>query len=174
DEEFYNQGLKVGAWDYISKPFNTSQLLQKVKNISDTRNSFREYLSKGNLEKTKNHYVSFDQKFVQKASEMIKTKMSDPNFSVQILSNELGLSRMQLHRKLKTLIGSNTTAFINSIRIQEAIRMFDEGCDRVQEAMDTVGINSSAHFITLFKKQKEMTPSKYIERLKEVSDKKNN
>lgn len=163
DEEFYNQGLKVGAWDYIAKPFNTSQLLQKVKNISETRNSFREHLTKGTTEKTKKYYVSFDQKFVQKASKIIKSKMSDPNFSVEVLATELGLSRMQLHRKLKTLIGSNTTAFINSIRIQEAIQMFDNGCDRVQEAMDVVGINSYAHFITLFKKEKEMTPKKYIE-----------
>lgn len=169
DEEFYNQGLKVGAWDYIAKPFNTSQLLLKVKNISETRNSFREHLAKGFPEKTKNHYVSFDQKFVQKASEIVKNKMSDPNFSVEVLSTELGLSRMQLHRKLKTLIGSNTTAFINSIRIKEAIQMFDDGCDRVQEAMDTVGINSYAHFITLFKKEKELTPKKYIETISQLN-----
>ncbi|WP_439131924.1 hybrid sensor histidine kinase/response regulator transcription factor [Polaribacter sp.] len=170
DEEFYNRGLKVGAWDYIAKPFNTSQLLQKVKNISETRNSFREHLVKGIPEKTKNHYVSFDQKFVLKAGEIIKKQMSNPNFSVEMLSTELGLSRMQLHRKLKTLIGSNTTAFINSIRIKEAIQMFDDGCDRVQEAMDGVGINSYAHFITLFKKEKGITPSKYIEQLKELSE----
>jgi signal transduction histidine kinase/ligand-binding sensor domain-containing protein/DNA-binding response OmpR family regulator len=168
-EEFYNQGLEVGAWDYIPKPFNTSQLLQKVKNISETRNNFREHIAKGAPEKTKNHYVSYDQKFVKNASDITLKKMSDPNFSVEVLSTELGLSRMQLHRKLKTLIGSNTTAFINSIRIKEAIKMFDDGCDRVQEAMDTVGINSYAHFITLFKKEKEMTPKKYIEEIKKLN-----
>lgn len=162
-EEFYNKGLKVGAWDYIAKPFNTLQLLQKVKNISETRNNFRLLISKGSEEETKNHYVSYDQKFVQKARGIVVQKMSDPTFSVEILASELGLSRMQLHRKLKTLIGANTTAFINSIRIKEAIQMFDDGCDRVQEAMDSVGINSYAHFITLFKKEKEMTPKKYIE-----------
>jgi signal transduction histidine kinase/ligand-binding sensor domain-containing protein/DNA-binding response OmpR family regulator len=166
-EDFSNEGLKVGAWDYISKPFNSAQLLQKVKNIIKTRNSFRQYIAEGSSDKTENHYVSYDQKFVANLVEIIKTKMSEPNFSVQELSQELGLSRMQLHRKLKSLIGLNTTTFINSIKIEKAVQMLDDGCDRVQEAMDAVGINSYAHFISLFKKEKGVTPTKYIEHLKE-------
>ena len=166
-EEFYNKGLQVGAWDYISKPFNSSQLIQKVNNIIETRNNFRQYMSKGVSDKTKSHYMSYDQKFVVNLVEMIKSKMSEPNFSVQDLSEELGLSRMQLHRKLKALIGVSSTAFINSIKIEKAVQMFDDGCDRVQEAMDAVGINSYAHFISLFKKEKGVTPKRYIEQLKE-------
>jgi len=173
-EDFSNEGLKVGAWDYISKPFNSSQLLQKVKNIIKTRNNFRKYIVEGSSNKTETHYVSYDQKFVKNLVEIVKKKMSEPNFSVQELSEELGLSRMQLHRKLKSLIGLNTTAFINSIKIEKAVQMFDDGCDRVQEAMDAVGINSYAHFISLFKKEKGMAPSKYIEQLKEVLEQKNN
>lgn len=86
---------------------------------------------------------------------------------MEALAKELGLSRMQLHRKINALIGQSSTAFINSIRINTAINMFDKGCDRVQEAMYAVGITSYAHFIILFKKEKGMTPSKYIENLKE-------
>lgn len=165
-EEFSEIGFKAGAWDYIPKPFNSSQLLLKVKNISETRNNFRQLILNGTVEKTENHYVSFDQKFIQNAKEIIANKITDPDFSVESLSSELGLSRMQLHRKLNTLIGQSTTAFINSIRIEKAINMFDNGCDRVQEAMDAVGITSYAHFIILFKKEKDMTPKKYIEQLK--------
>lgn len=162
-DEFYNKGLKVGAWDYIAKPFNSAQLLQKVNNIIKTRNNFRQFIASGPSKEIENHYVSYDQKFVKNAIEIIKTKIAEPGFSVKELSQELGLSRMQLHRKLKALNGLSTTAFINSIRIEKAIAMFDDGCDRVQEAMDAVGINSYAHFISLFKKEKGMTPSKYIE-----------
>ncbi|MFT4644682.1 MAG: signal transduction histidine kinase/ligand-binding sensor domain-containing protein [Planctomycetota bacterium] len=168
-EEFSNKGLKVGAWDYISKPFNSAQLLQKVKNIIKTRNNYRQYIAEGSSGKTESHYVSYDQKFVANLVDIVKKKMSEPNFSVQELSEELGLSRMQLHRKLKSLIGLNTTAFINSIKIEKAVQMIDEGCDRVQEAMDVVGINSYAHFINLFKKEKGITPKKYIEQQKESS-----
>ena len=122
----------------------------------------------------KSHYVSYDQKFVKNVTEIVNQKMTETNFSATDLSNELGLSRMQLHRKLKALVGKNTTAFVNDIKIKRAIELFDNGCDRVQEAMDVVGVNSYSHFITLFKKEKGVTPSKYIEQLKEASDKNNN
>lgn len=168
-KEFSDIGLRAGAWDYIPKPFNSSQLLLKVKNISDTRNNFRQHIMNGSIEKTENHYVSYDQKFVQNAKDIIASKISDPDFTVEILSNELGLSRMQLHRKLNTLIGQSSTTFINSFRIEKAIKMFDNGCDRVHEAMEAVGITSYAHFIILFKKEKGMTPRKYIEKIKKLS-----
>ena len=173
-DEFYNKGLKVGAWDYIAKPFNSAQLLQKVNNIVKTRNNFRQFIASGPSKEIENHYVSYDQQFVKNAIEIIKLKMSEPGFSAKELSQELGLSRMQLHRKLKALNGVSTTAFINSIRIEKAISMFDEGCDRVQEAMDAVGINSYAHFISLFKKEKGMTPSKYIEQKPQKTKELNN
>ncbi|PTX59700.1 two component regulator with propeller domain [Kordia periserrulae] len=165
-DEFYNKGLKVGAWDYIAKPFDSSHLVQKIKNIIDTRNNFRDILANGSPTKAKSHYVSYDQKFVKNVREIVLNRISNPAFSVEDLSAELGLSRMQLHRKLKSLIGLNTTAFINTIKIEKAIEMFDNGCDRVQEAMDSVGINSYAHFNSLFKKEKGITPSKYIEQTK--------
>ena len=169
-DEFYNKGLKVGAWDYIAKPFNSYQLLQKVNNIVETRNNFRKLLTKGQSDKVDNHYVSYDQKFVLKVISIIERKIIEPTFSVEELSEEIGLSRMQLHRKLKALIGKSTTTFINTIRIEKAIKMFDNGCDRVQDAMDAVGISSYAHFNNLFKEEKGTTPRKYIEQIKnEVS-----
>ena len=92
--------------------------------------------------------------------------MVETSFSVEDLSEEIGLSRMQLHRKLKALIGLSTTAFVNSVRIEKAIDMFNNGCDRVQEAMDAVGINTYAHFSNLFKEKKGITPKKYIDDVK--------
>ncbi|MCC4211994.1 hybrid sensor histidine kinase/response regulator transcription factor [Leeuwenhoekiella parthenopeia] len=165
-EEFKNQGLNVGAWDYIDKPFNSYQFLQKIKNISETRNDFRKQIINGSTEKTESHYISYDQKFVQNASAIISDKISDSDFSVEDLCQELGLSRMHLHRKIKSLTGLSTTAFINTIRIKKAINLFENGCDRVQEAMDAVGISSYAHFNLLFKKEKDITPGKYIEMLR--------
>lgn len=167
-DEFSKTGLEAGAWDYISKPFNSSQLLLKLKNIADTRNNFRQLIVNGSVEKTENHFVSYDQRLVQNAKNIIINKISEQGFSAEYLAKELGLSRMQLHRKLNTLIGLSTTAFINKIRIEMAVQMFDNGCDRVQEAMDAVGITSSAHFVLLFKNEKGMNPSKYIEQIKKI------
>ena len=163
DKEFKKRGLNSGAWDYIAKPFNTKDLLQKVKNIIQTRNDFKSYLMNQNLTtEIKQHYKPFDQKLISKTTIIINERMQNPDFSVEELASEVGLSRMQLHRKLKSLVGQSTTKFINTIKMETAKKMFDEGCDRIQEVMDTVGINSYSHFNSIFKEMVGKSPSDYI------------
>jgi DNA-binding response OmpR family regulator len=163
DVEHIKIGLEAGAWDYIAKPFNTHALHQKIVNILNTRNKFREFLLTQNITiEVKNHYSSFDQHLIAKISKIVEENISNPEFSTTDFAKEIGLSRMQLHRKLKTLLGQTTTSFINNLKMQYAAKMFNEGCDRVQEAMDAVGINSYAHFNILFKKHIGKTATKYI------------
>jgi signal transduction histidine kinase/ligand-binding sensor domain-containing protein/DNA-binding response OmpR family regulator len=163
DSHFKKNGLASGAWDYIAKPFNTRDLLQKIKNIIETRNNFKSYLIDQNLTiEVKKHYKSFDQKLISKVTTIINDKMQNSDFTVEELATEVGLSRMQLHRKLKTLVGQSTTKFINTIKINFAKKMIDEGCDRVQEVMDAVGFNSYSHFNTVFKEIVGKSPSNYI------------
>lgn len=163
DKEFKKNGLNSGAWDYIAKPFNTKDLLRKIKNIIQTRNEFKSYLMDQNITiEVKNHYKPYDQKLISKVTTVINEKLQDADFSVEDLAKEIGLSRMQLHRKLKSLVGQSTTKFINTIKINFARKMFDEGCDRVQEVMDAVGFNSYSHFNTVFKEMVGKTPSEYI------------
>ncbi len=163
DLDFRINGLSSGAWDYIAKPFNTRDLLQKIKNIIKTRNNFKTYLIDQNLTiEVKKHYNSFDQKLISKVTTIINDKMQNSDFTVEELATEVGLSRMQLHRKLKSLVGQSTTKFINSIKINFARKMIDEGCDRVQEVMDAVGFNSYSHFNTVFKEIIGKSPSNYI------------
>jgi DNA-binding response OmpR family regulator len=163
DEEYQKIGFDCGAWDYITKPFNTNSLLKKIDNIIETRNRFKTYLASQNITiDIKKHYTTFDQKIISKIINTIQEHLDDSDYSIEDLALEIGLSRMQLHRKLKTLIGQTTTGFINSIRISHARNLFDQGCDRIQEAMDSVGISSYAHFNTLFKKIVGVSPSEYI------------
>lgn len=163
DKEFKKRGLNSGAWDYISKPFNTRDLLQKIKNIIQTRNNFKTHLMDQNLTlEVKQHYKPFDQKLISKAISIINEKMQNPDFSVEELAAELSLSRMQLHRKLKSLVGQSTTKFINTIKMETAKKMFDEGYDRIQEVLDATGITSYSHFNTIFKEMTGKSPSEYI------------
>lgn len=162
-DEHQSKGLNAGAWDYITKPFNTQLLLQKIDNIVASRKQFREKIFNQNtVMKINKHYTPFDQKFLTKAIKIIEENMNNEKFTIQDFSTEVGFSRMQLHRKLKSLVGQSTTEFINSIKINYATKMFDNGCDRINEAMDVVGINSNSHFNKLFKKINEKTPSEYI------------
>ncbi|MEX0986608.1 MAG: two-component regulator propeller domain-containing protein [Bacteroidales bacterium] len=170
DEEYQNYGLDCGAWDYITKPFNTDALLKKIDNIIETRNRFKSFLATQNITiDVKKHYTTFDQKIISKIIETIQLHLDDPDYSVEDLALEIGLSRMQLHRKLKTLIGQTTTSFINSIRISHARYLFEHGCNRIQEAMVAVGINSYSHFNNTFKKIVGQSPSEYIKKQQQLA-----
>jgi YesN/AraC family two-component response regulator len=162
-QEQQNQGLDAGAWDYIAKPFNTQALLKKIDNIVESRKSFRNSIFNLNLSvDIKKHYTPFDQKLLSNTMKAIEDNISDENYSVEDLAKDVGFSRMQLHRKLKSLVGCSATEFINTIKINYATKMFDNGCDRVNEAMDAVGITSYSHFNKLFKKLKGKTASDYL------------
>jgi signal transduction histidine kinase/ligand-binding sensor domain-containing protein/DNA-binding response OmpR family regulator len=166
DIEFKKIGLDVGAWDYISKPFNTNHLIQKIKNIIETRNHFKSFLIDQNITKEiKLHYKPFDQKLILKVKTLVKEHMQNPDFSVEDLASEVGLSRMQLHRKLKSLVGQSTKKFINTIKMTTAKTMFDEGCDRIQEVMDAVGFSSYSHFNIIFTESTGKSPSDYIKQI---------
>lgn len=163
DDEFKSKGLIAGAWDYISKPFNTADVIQKINNIVKTQHKFKQLLAQKKPSiLIKKHYTSFDQKLITKLTELVEENISKNDFSVEELANCLGFSRMQLHRKLKALTGQSTTGFINSIKINYVSHMFDNGCDRIQEAMDAIGINSYSHFNKIFKELKGITPSEYM------------
>jgi len=170
DEEYQKNGLDSGAWDYIAKPFNTDALLKKIDNIIDTRNRFKTFLASQNITiDVKKHYTTFDQKIISKVVETMQKHLDDPDYSIENLAMEIGLSRMQLHRKLKTLIGMTTTSFINSIRISHARNLFENGCDRIQEAMAEVGINSYSHFNKTFTKIVGESPSEYIKKQQKLA-----
>jgi signal transduction histidine kinase/DNA-binding response OmpR family regulator len=162
-QEQQNEGLDAGAWDYITKPFNTQSLLKKIDNIIDSRNSFRNTIFNPGLSiELKKHYTPFDQKLISKAIAVIESNIGNENYSVENFAVDVGFSRMQLHRKLKSLVGYSATEFINTIKINYATKMFDNGCDRINEAMESVGINSYSHFNKLFKKVIGKTASDYI------------
>ena len=162
-QEHQNEGLEAGAWDYITKPFNTRSLLKKIDNIILSRKQFRETIFNQNIGvKIKEHYTPFDKIFVTKAIKIIEDNMQNEKFSIEDFTTEMGFSRMQLHRKLKSLVGQSSTEFINTIKINYATKMFDNGCDRISEAMEAIGMSSYAHFNKLFKKRNGKTASNYI------------
>ena len=78
---------------------------------------------------------------------------------------------MQLHRKLKSLAGCSATEFVNNIKIKYAKKMFDEGCDRINEVMDAIGMSSYNHFNRIYTRIVGISPSEYIENCKKEEKK---
>lgn len=172
DVEIQKKGLDAGAWDYITKPFDSEVLHRKVENILVTRNRFKSYLIEHNLNfDIRTHYTSYDQRLLQNVNKVIEENLQDPSFTVNDLANEVGLSRMHLHRKLKTLVGETGKEIILRVKIKHAVNMFDQGCDRVQEVMNAIGMTNYGSFNNSFKKVMNATATEYLAGIKKNASK---
>lgn len=110
----------------------------------------------------KKHYTPFDQKLISKAIIVIENNIGNEDLSAEDFSTEVGFSRMQLHRMVKSLVGCSATEFVNTIKINYATKMFDNGCDRINEVMEAIGITATPISINSSKNVNGKTASDYI------------
>ncbi|WP_136468315.1 response regulator [Flagellimonas onchidii] len=112
-EENELDGVKTGADDYITKPFHEGILKERVKNLIDVRKKLQLRYSQEVVLRPKDIAITtVDEKFLTKLQQIMDEKLTDPSFSVVQFCEAVGMSRMQLHRKLKALLGFSTTEFI--------------------------------------------------------------
>ena len=161
---FKVEGLENGADDYITKPFNARILELKVRNLIKSRELLqRNFSSNENLtiEPKKVTLTSADETFVQKALESIENNMTNSEYTVEDLGKEVGMSRMQLYRKLKALTGQSANEFIRSIRLKRAAQLLEQNQLTVAEVTYEVGFTDLQYFRNCFKKQFNINPSEY-------------
>jgi DNA-binding response OmpR family regulator len=156
------EGLETGADDYILKPFSVQELTIRVKNLIGQRKQLRERFSREvKLQPKDIAITSADEVFLQKAIRLIEQHMTDTDFSVETFVHEIGMSRMQLHRKLKALTDQSTTEFIRSIRLKRAASLLEQHFGNVAEVMYEVGFNNVSYFASNFRKMFGVNPSDY-------------
>jgi len=152
-------GLQSGAEEYMVKPFNPKTFQIRIDNILSTRNKLRNHYNKENVFKPKDiAFTSTDEKFLVKLEGILNTHLQDSNFSAEKFSHLLGMSRMQLHRKLIALTGHNTTAFIRLERLKQAQKLLEKPGITVAEVAYTTGFNTPSYFIKCYKKTFGKTP----------------
>lgn len=167
DIDNQTEGFEAGAFDYICKPFNTKILLRKIENFIEQQTAYRSHILAGKIVvEIDSNFTSFDRKLMDKLNTLIDTNLDNSEMTIDFLSKELGISRMHLHRKIKAITGETSTSYVNLIRMRHAHKMLEDGCDRVQEVMDAVGISSSSYFNKLFKTYYNETPSAYLAKRK--------
>jgi len=158
------KGLTTGADDYIAKPFNRQELLTRVQNLTDQRRLLRERFSKEIKIQPKDITVSSaDERFLEKLISFIETNMADPDLNVDSLTEQIHLSRSQLHRKLKALTNLSATEFIRNIRLKRAAQLLEQHHGTIAETVYAVGFNSLSYFSKCFQKQFNKTPKEYID-----------
>jgi len=156
-------GYQCGADDYIVKPFDTELLLQKVKNILATRDNVRKHFSFGDENnKDSTVYNDLDRELLKKCSEIIQSNLDNSSFTVELLSEEVGMSRRTLHRKFLALTGQSPSDLIKHIRMSHAAILLREGKLRVNEVAAMVGYEDSKRFSSAFKQFHGVTPSDFI------------
>lgn len=156
------EGLEMGADDYLTKPFEQKELKVRLQNLIRQRNLLKEHFSKTmTLEPTKIKISLPDESFLKKIMTIIEEHMSDFEFSVMVFQKEAGMSRMQLHRKLKALTGSSASEFIRIQRLKRAEQLLSTNGIPVAEAAYSSGFNNLSYFAKCFKEQYGVMPSKY-------------
>jgi signal transduction histidine kinase/DNA-binding response OmpR family regulator len=163
------QGYKTGADDYLAKPFSTEELHVRIINLIEQRKKlivkFRQHIEQSpQLPKD----PSLDERFVMKAKEVIEKNMSDHSFGVEQFAEEMFLSRAQLFRKLKALIDTSPSEFINDVRLQRAAELIQAKADTLAQISYSVGFNEQSYFTKRFRKKFGVAPSEYavLEKMK--------
>lgn len=158
-------GIKTGADDYITKPFKEELLLLKVKNIIATRIKLQERYRQEIILTPKNITVnSTDQQFLEKVKDVLDARLVEPTFGVDNLSDAVGMSRMQLHRKLKALTGLAASEFIRTQRLKLASQMLKESKINISQVGYSVGFNNHAYFSKCFKELYHLTPTEFAKK----------
>ncbi len=159
------EGLKVGADSYIPNPFNIEHLKIRIQKLIELRRVMKnKYEGKGNLIKEEiTSLKSTDEKFLEKLETIVKNKMAETDLSVEIISQEIGLSRSQLQRKLKQLTRQNPSDYIRITRLRHAAWLLSSKNLSISEVSYATGFSSLSHFSNCFKEFYGMSPSHYME-----------
>ncbi len=159
------EGFEVGADDYITKPFNANMLRIKVTSVISNRERLRQSFGKKlPFELAASETTSMDEQFLKKVYQIIEKNISNTDFDIEHFSDEIGMSRASLYRKIKSLTNFSPNEFIKNYRLQVALKYLRETDLSISEISYKTGFNTPAYFTNCFKKVHKLSPSEYIQR----------
>ncbi len=164
-EQHQINGLETGADDYVTKPFHTEVLKIRIKNLIESRQKFRERFSKEIWLKPSDIAItSVDEKFLTRVIEIVDHHIPDSDFTVEYLSQKVGMTRMTLFLKIKKLTNMSPTEFIRTLRLKRASQLLCESDLRISEIAFQVGFSDVNYFGTVFRKHFGMSPTQYLQK----------
>jgi YesN/AraC family two-component response regulator len=158
------EGLEMGADSYIPKPFNLKHLETRIDKLIQLRTTLKNKFAKNPDEAEGDiKVVSSDEKLFQKFNEKLKEQINNPDLSVESISQELGLSRVHLNRRLKLIINESPSTYIRNYRLKQSAWLLSSKKMSIAEVAYAVGFSSHAYFSNIFKEQYGMSPTEYME-----------
>lgn len=158
-------GLQIGADDYITKPFDSAILKQRVDNILYNKCKLTEYCSlsdsqrKSLIDPTK-YLNDIEKKFIEKADKIINSNINNLNFSLNILYREMGMSRSVFYNRIKNLTGLSPNDYIKKMRMKRAVELLKNKELSISDIALMVGYDDPKYFATVFGKYFGCSPSK--------------
>jgi len=163
EEQNQIKGLKTGANDYITKPFNFEVLNAKIKNLLTLNDSLKNtYTKRIEVLTPKIEFESSTDKLIQKIVFYIEDNLTDTQLSVETLSKHVGMSRSTLYSKLLELTGQTPVEFIRSVKLDKAAQMLEKSELTIAEVAYSAGFSTPNYFAKSFKAKFNMLPSEYM------------
>lgn len=159
------QGLSTGADAYVGKPFNIDILRQHMHNLIAARRIQRNKAAGNERAEGLVEEVSVpnrDDELLQRVVKVINENIDNPELSVEMLADKVGISRAHLHRRLKELTNQGARDFIRNLRLERAAKQLAEGGGTVADVMYACGFDNPASFSTKFKTLYGMSPTEYM------------
>lgn len=163
DIKYKIEGLEHGADAYLEKPFSVEHLDAQIHNLLENRQKLRDIMVSSPLAPIRNYGKNkADEAFLNEISNIIDKHITNVDFSVDDLAQEIAMSRSNLYRKVKGLSGLTPNDFIRLVRLKKAVKLMQDGETRINEICYMVGFNTSSYFAKCFKHQFGILPKDFV------------
>jgi len=155
------ESYKTGADTYLEKPFDLDLLRSCINNLIENRKKLKERFATNELV-VSDGMTEIDKKFVEQIATITETNLANPNFTIEDLEKEIGMSHASLYRKFKGLMGKTPLEFIQHYRLKKSMDLLTSGEHNVNEVAYLVGFSDPKYFSTVFKKHFGKNASEFL------------
>lgn len=161
DQDSYLKALESGADIFLTKPFNLKVLAQSIKGLLFNREKLRFYYTNNIVNIEEGSFGISEQDFLKKLNELIGKNLENSSYTVEDLARDLAISRVQLYRKVKAILGISISDHINNMRLDKSKELLKKSNQTISEIAYAVGFSSPNYFSTSFKNKFGISPKEY-------------
>nr|WP_315143029.1 substrate-binding domain-containing protein [uncultured Flavobacterium sp.] len=161
DQNSYLKALDSGADIFLTKPFNLKVLAQSIKGLLFNREKLRYYYTNNIVNIEEGSFGVSEQDFLKKLNELICKNLENSAYTVEDLARDLSISRVQLYRKVKAILGISISDHINNMRLDKSKELLKKSNQTISEVAYAVGFSSPNYFSTSFKNKFGISPKEF-------------
>ena len=161
DQDSYLKALDSGADIFLTKPFNLKVLAQSIKGLLFNREKLRFYYTNNIVNIEEGSFGVSEQDFLKKLNELICKNLENSAYTVEDLARDLSISRVQLYRKVKAILGISISDHINNMRLDKSKELLKKSNQTISEVAYAVGFSSPNYFSTSFKNKFGISPTEF-------------